>query len=77
MPEVNEGQHVVPKQHLMGNTPMMETLKRRTGLSADELASGRIKVRRIDEEGHAVMAHPDLTEPFICHSKFFEPAPQR
>jgi hypothetical protein len=56
---------------------VMAQLARRTSLSEEELCAGRIKVRRTDEKGHAVMVHPRLAEPFSCHTKFFEPAPQQ
>jgi hypothetical protein len=77
MPEINEGQYVVPSPKTKSSPPVMAQLARRTSLSEEELCAGRIKVRRTDEKGHAVMVHPRLAEPFSCHTKFFEPAPQQ
>lgn len=74
---IDEGQYVVPNPKTKSSPPMMAQLMRRTSLSEEELCDGRIKVKKTDQDGHAVMVHPNLQEPFTCHSKFFEPAAQR
>lgn len=76
MPEIKEGQRVVPSVRTKNNASMMDQLRRRTSLSEEELCSGSIRVRAMDEKGHAVLVHPNLNEPFSCHLKFLEPAPQ-
>lgn len=76
MPEIKEGQRVVPNVQTKDSTPTMEQLQRRTSLSKEELCSGHIKVKVLHDKGQATMSHPKLKQPFMCHTKFFEQAPQ-
>lgn len=76
MPEIKEGQRVVPSIRTKSSPSMMNQLMRRTSLSEEDLCSGSVQVRRMDEKGHAVLVHPRLGQPFSCHQKFLEPAPQ-
>lgn len=76
MPEIKEGHCVVPTPRTLQSAPMMAQLQRRTSLTEEELRDGHLKVRKTDDKGHAVLVHPRLSEPFSCHTKFFERAPQ-
>jgi hypothetical protein len=75
--EITEGQKVVPSIRTKASPPLMAQLTRKAGLCETKLCDGQLKVRRTDEEGHAVVEHPELSAPFRVHTKFLEPAPER